>query len=74
MKWMRDAFVFASLAFLFWVATYAQDLLFLIGFAAIVFGFSMAWLPLGFIVGGLIVCGLLVVRRLRSQGGRDAAT
>lgn len=74
MKWIRDAAVFSFLVALLWVAKYAQDLLFFVGFVAVVFGFSLAWLPLGFIVGGSIVCGLLVVRRVRSQGGRDAVT
>lgn len=38
-----------------------QSVLFILGFLCIVIGCSLAWLPLGPISAGVIICGLILL-------------
>lgn len=50
-----------------WFASHTIDTAFTLGFAAVVVGFFGAWWPLGFIVPGLIVCGVMIWWRARGE-------
>lgn len=52
-----------------WLARNAQNALFTLGLISIVIGCFIERASLGFIVPGVVVCGLLIFGRLRSTSG-----
>lgn len=54
-----------------WVRV-AWDLLLLCGLAVFVFGVGLAWRPLGFIVGGLVLAAVALLGGYRRQENRES--
>ena len=66
-QFLSDASFFLAfliVAMVFWMREYAQGIVFTLGFAAIVIGCAIESVSLAFIVGGSLVCGLMVMARL----------
>ena len=66
-QFLSDASIFlafAIVAVVFWTREHAQGIVFTLGFAAIVTGCAIKSVSLAFIVGGSLVCGLMVLARL----------
>ncbi len=53
-----------------WAAPRSEGLIFSGALTCIAVGFGLAWLPLGFIVPGMLVCGVMVAYRWRSTFGK----